>query len=173
MARKKSLTTGGRKMIEKAAACGCPEIRDEDWDLVEREWAPTAYYRKRLWMFFHLALGRSGKIAKARSELAAKGYTEAEPSQILVKDGFFAGAVLVAVTGDGEPGPAIVTVGPSKMVTKVSNGPKKELKGAVSGLLSYTRSKLGAHPRAVYFWQVDCDSCREPGMEHVVVLAEL
>ena len=160
-------------MVEKAAACGCPEIRDEDWDLTEREWPSTAYYGKRLWMFFHMPIGKAGRIAQARRELAEKGFTETEPSQVLVKDGLFAGAVLVAVSGEGETGPALKTIGPSKMVTKVSNGPKKEQKGAVSGLLSYIRSKLGAHPRAVYFWQVDCDRCREPGIEHVVVLAEL
>ena len=160
-------------MVEKAAACGCPEIRDEDWDLTEREWPSTVYYGKRLWMFFHMPLGQAGRIAKARRELAEKGFTEIEPSQVLVRDGLIAGAVLVAVTGEGEAGPAIKTIGPSKVVTKVSNGSKKELKGAVSGLLSYIRSKLGAHPRAVYFWQVDCDRCREPGTEHIVILAEL
>jgi hypothetical protein len=160
-------------MAEKAAVCGCPDIKDEDWDLAEREWPPTVYYTKRLWMFFHMPIGKIGKIAKVRRELAAKGFTETDPSQVLVKDGLFAGAVLIAVSGDGEPGPAIKTFGPANVVTKVSNGPRKELKGAVSGLLSYTRSKLGAHPRAVYFWQVDCDRCREPGIERVVVLAEL
>jgi hypothetical protein len=173
MALKKSLIAGGTDMVEKAAACGCPEINDEEWDLAEREWPATLYYGSRLWMFFHIPIGQAGKVSRVRRDLAAKGFTEAEPSQVLVKDGLFAGAVLVAVTGEGEAGPALKTIGPSKMVAKVSNGPKKEIKGAVSGLLSYTRSKLGAHPRAVYFWQVDCDSCREPGQEHVVILAEV
>ncbi len=160
-------------MVEKAAGCGCPEISDEEWDLTEREWPSTAYYSKRLWMLFHVPIGQKAKIARVRRELADKGLTEVEPSQILVKDGLFAGAVLVAVTGGEDLGPALKTLGPSKMVTKVSRGSKKDLKAAVSGLLSYTRSKLAAHPRAVYFWQVDCDRCREPGIEHVVVLAEL
>ncbi len=160
-------------MVKKAAGCGCPEIRDEEWDLTEREWPSTAYYSKRLWMLFHIPIGQAAKIVGVRRELAEKGLKEVEPSQVLVKDGLFAGAVLVAVTGEGEPGPALKTLGPSKMVTKVSRGSKKDLKAAVSGLLSYTRSKLGAHPRAVYFWQVDCERCREPGIEHVVVLAEL
>ncbi|MFA5867773.1 MAG: hydrolase [Actinomycetota bacterium] len=160
-------------MVEKTAGCGCPEIRDEEWDLAEREWPSTAYYSKRLWMFFHIPIGQSNKIAKVRRELDDKGLAEADPSQVLVKDGLFVGAVLVAVTGEDVSGPGIKTIGPSKVVTKVSRGSKKDLKAAVSGLLSYTRSKLGAHPSAVYFWQVDCDRCREPGIDHVVVLAEI
>jgi hypothetical protein len=160
-------------MVKKAADCGCPKIRDEDWDLTEHEWPSTVYYGKRLWMFFHIPIGKTGKIAKARRELAERGLSETEPTQILIKDGFFAGAVLVAVTGASEEVSSLRTIGPMKVVTKVSNGPKKELKGSVSGLLSYIRSKLGAHPRAVYFWQVDCDRCREPGIERVIVLAEL
>lgn len=160
-------------MVKKATGCGCPEIRDEEWDLTEREWPSTAYFSKRLWMLFHIPLGQAAKIASVRRELADKGLKEVEPSQVMVKDGLFAGSVLVAVTDEGKSDIAIKTLGPSKMVAKVSRGSKKDLKATVSGLLSYTRSKFGAHPHAVYFWQVDCDRCRVPGIEHVVVLAEL
>lgn len=160
-------------MKKRNPACGCPEILDEEWDLTERDWEERKFYKKRLWMLFHMPVGQAGKIAAARRDLAEKGLKETDPPQVLIRDAMLAGAVLVAVANDDVSDKSIVTLGPSKIVTKVSRGSKKELKGAVSGLLSYVRSKFGAHPRSVYFWQADCDTCREPGQEHIVVLAEL
>jgi hypothetical protein len=160
-------------MAAETAACGCPEVRDEDWDLVEKEWEQTAYYSKRLWMFFHNAIGSARRIAAARAELSAKGLKEKEPAQVLIKDGLFAGAVLVAVADAAGSDAQLVTLGGTKTITKVARGSKKEIKAAVSGLLSYVRSKLGAHPRTVYFWRVDCETCRVPGEEHTIILAEL
>lgn len=160
-------------MAAETAACGCPEIRDEDWDLVEKEWDQTRYFSKRLWMFFHTPFRPAAKTAAARAELAGKGMKEKEPAQVLIKDGFFAGAVLVAVADATETNPELITMGGAKIVTKVARGSKKEVKAAVSGLLSYVRSKLGEHPKAVYFWRVDCDACCVPGQEQTIILAEL
>lgn len=158
----------------KTAACGCPEVPDDEWDLAEREWDTTLYYTKRLLMLFHIPVLKTRQIAKVHRELADKGFTELQPTQVMIKDGLFAGAVMVAVTeSEITASPVLRTLAGSTVVTKIVRGSKKDAKSAVSELLSYVRSMRGAHPKAVYFWRFDCDRCREPGQENAVIIAEL
>lgn len=156
------------------SACGCPVIEDVAWDLVERSWDDTQYYSKKIPMLFHLPIGRAGREAKARQELKAAGLTETTPTVTLLRDGMFSGTLLIAVD-KAVPGtePRMLSLAGATIIAKVATGTRRDVGAAVSSLLSYVRTKAGKHPKAVYFWRIDCPNCAEPPSRRTVILAEL
>lgn len=157
-----------------AKNCGCPELSTEEWDLAERELGGTVYFTSRLPMFFHIPIAASRTEAKANAAIAAAGLTRAESGEILIKDGLFIGQLMIAVT-DTEIGtnPRLVSLNGAKIISKVVTGTRRDLSAGVSGLLSYIRTKAGTHPKAVYFWKIDCLRCGEENISTTVVLAEI
>lgn len=154
--------------------CGCPAIVDEDWDLTERDADETVFFSQPLWMLFHIPLGRKRARQKLGEALAKFGLKEAEPRIEMLKDGLFRGAVMVAVKEripESEKG--LITWQDSKLISKVVSGNRRETSAAVSGLLSYIRSKTGRHPKEVYFWRVDCESCGDKASPRTVIIAAL
>lgn len=154
--------------------CGCPELATEEWDLVERELGDTVYYLSRLPMFFHIPIMRSRAQAKAIDALRAAGLEQAESGEILSRDSLFAGKLLIAVKNElTAENKRLVTLKGAKVISKVVSGSRRDLSAGVSGLLSYVRTKAGTHPKAVYFWKVDCLRCGEENASTTVVLAEI
>jgi hypothetical protein len=162
------------RMDFTAKACGCPEISTEEWDLAEREMGGTIYYSVRLPMFFHIPLMAARTEAKAISALREAALEQAESGEILVRDGLFSGRLLIAVKNTDVTGNAkLRTLAGAKVISKVVTGTRKDLSAGVSGLLSYVRTKAGTHPKAVYFWKVDCLRCGRENESTTVILAEL
>lgn len=154
--------------------CGCPELATEEWDLAERELGDTVYYSSRLPMFFHIPLMAARAEAKAIAAIQQSGLELADSKQVLVRDGLFAGRLLVAVKTDSTAGNSrLMTLNGSRVISKVVSGNRRDLSAGVSGLLSYIRTKAGTHPTAVYFWKIDCLRCGEENASTTVILAEI
>ena len=154
--------------------CGCPAIVDEDWDLVERDADDTVFFAQPLFMFFHMPLARKRALKKVDEAFIKFGLSPAEPRLELMKDGLFRGAIMVAVnerTPEAEK--RLNTWQGAKLISKVVSGNRRQTSAAVSGLLSYIRSKTEQHPKDVYFWRLDCESCGEKGSSRTVILAAL
>lgn len=154
--------------------CGCPAIVDEDWDLTERDADETVFFSQPLWMLFHIPLGRRRALRKLDEALAKFGLSAAEPRLELLKDGLFRGAIMVAVKKrTPEADKRLTTWQGAKLISKVVSGNRRQTSAAVSGLLSYIRSKTEQHPKDVYFWRLDCESCGAKGSSRTVILAAL
>ncbi len=160
-------------MNSNVKTCGCPNIVDEDWELKETEWSETTYFRMKIPMFFHVPIGLNRKLRKAREKLLEKGYIEALPHTVMLKDGFFSGLILVAIepTAAREPDMEVIPAG--SIITKVFKRGEKSLNKTVAELLSYVRSKTDEHPSAVFFWLVTCEECMGREQEKTVIIAKL
>ncbi len=156
------------------SACGCPVIDDVEWDLVERQWDDTPFFTTKMPMFFHLPIGRGRREEKARRELAAAGLIEATPNVVLLRDSLFRGSLWIAVDKPAlDMGSRMSSLAGANVIAKVSSGSRRDVMAAVSSLLSYVRTKSGKHPKAIYFWQIDCTRCAETPARRTLVLAEL
>lgn len=161
-------------MDVSAKPCGCPELVTEEWDLVERELGDTAYFTANLPMLFHLPLMAARAEAKAIAALRSADLEQADSGEILVRDGLFAGRLLIALKdAKGADNPRVMTLSGAKIISKVVTGTRKDLSAGVSGLLSYVRTKAGTHPKAVYFWKIDCLRCGEENASTTVIMAEI
>lgn len=160
-------------MKSNVKSCGCPNIVDEDWELKETEWTETTYYRMKIPMFFHVPIGLNRRLKKAREKLLEKGYNEAIPHTVMLKDGLFSGSILIGTEPTATREPDIEVVPSGSIITKVFKRGEKSLNKTVAELLSYVRSKTDAHPSAVYFWLVMCDECMGREQEKTVIIAKL
>lgn len=159
-------------MEQNAKICGCPEIQDEEWDLAEHEWGKKYFMSQRVWMFFHLPVGLTGRIKKTIQKVRDNDLEMTVPRRIMLEDGLFSGRVLVEVKPQESQAPGIVVFEPATMIGKVFIGEKGLNKG-VAELLSYIRSKFDKHPSSVFFWYITCEECGKDQKNKTVILAEL
>ncbi len=156
------------------SACGCPVIEDVEWDLIERQWDDTPFFKTGILMFFHLPIGRRRREEKARRDLAAAGLTEATPNIVLLRDALFMGSLWIAVDKSmPDMASRMSSLEGETMIAKVASGSRRDVMSAVSSLLSYVRTKAGKHPKAIFFWQIDCTRCAQTPARRTLVLAEL
>ena len=151
--------------------CGCPIIRNVEWEGKEFDWQGKTFFAEPVRYFFTVPMDVEQKMQEAAEIIEKRGYMVEEPLMILVKEGPFAGTIYVAILPPEAQDPQVVTFPQSKFTATVVE--RKEPK--IGPLLKAFRTKLkamGKRVKGLYLWHVTCPTCSRVEGYKTVVFAE-
>ena len=152
--------------------CGCPVVTAEQWEGQQFNWKDKTFFQEKVNYLFKAPLNVEGKVQVAAEAIEKRGYMLEEPLMILMQEGTFSGAVLVAILPPDAKDPQVVTFGESTVCSTVF-----ELNDAKIGPgVKDFRAKLqaqGKRVKNVYLWHVTCPNCTQIEGFKTVIFAEL
>lgn len=152
--------------------CGCPVIRNEEWDGRTFNWDGKTFYSEKVNHFFKVPLNVENKMAEAAEAIEKQGYMLEDPLMVLVREGTFSGAVYVAILPPDGQDPNVVTFENSVIETAVYQRRDSKVGPGVKAF----RKKLegqGKAVKGVYLWHLGCPSCSAIEGYKTIIFAEL
>ncbi len=152
--------------------CGCPDIRNEDWEGRTFNWEGKTFYAEKVNHFFKVPLNVENKMVEAAEAIEKQGYMLEEPLMVLVREGTFSGAVYVAILPPEGDDPNVITF--PNTVIEASVYDRKESKVG-PGVKAFRKrlEKQGKPIRDIYMWHLGCPECAARDGYKTILFAEV
>jgi hypothetical protein len=159
------------KLYEGAETGCCPRFEPGPWDQKEITFKDKLFIKDHVTSFFHIPLN-FGKVMVRNMERIAKAGALADKPLMLVDENSLWGAdVYIAVAKD-VPGSQMTRVS-GTFLTKVFEGPYKNIRKWVKEMMDYVASKQKDF-RKLYFFYTTCPKCAKfYGKNYTVLLAQV
>jgi len=158
------------KLYDSETGC-CPRFNPQPWDEKEVIFKDKLFIKDHVMSFFHIPLN-FGKVMVKNMEMIVKANALA-PEPLLLSDetSMWGADVYIAVSKE-VPGAKMARIS-GTFLTKVFEGPYKNIRKWVKEMMSYVQSKSKS-PQKLYFFYTACPKCAEYyGKNYIVLLAKV
>lgn len=154
----------------KSTGC-CEPFNPEPWEEKELDWNNKLFVKDHVTSFLHIPLNMGGKVVKNMALIEKAGAKA--PYQLMLSDeGSLWGADIYIDVLKDVPGAQMATIS-GKFLTKVFEGPYKDINKWVKEMEQYVKSKSKIIKK-IYFSYTTCPKCAKAyGKNYVVLFAEV
>jgi len=149
----------------------CPRFEPDPWDDKVITWEKKPFLQDRVLSFLHIPLNFGAVMKRSMAAIEAAG---AIPDQVVVlsdENSLWGADVYVAISKD-IPGARTTTLS-GTFLTKVFEGPYRNMRKWIGDMKSFVKSREKAFQR-LYFFYTTCPKCsKKYGKNYVVILAQL
>jgi hypothetical protein len=149
----------------------CPRFEPDPWDDKVITWEKKPFLQDRVLSFLHIPLNFGAVMKRSMAAIEAAG---AIPDQVVVlsdENSLWGADVYVAISKD-IPGARTTTLS-GTFLTKVFEGPYRNMRKWIGDMKSFVKSREKAIQR-LYFFYTTCPKCsKKYGKNYVVILAQL
>jgi len=149
----------------------CPKFNTAPWEEKEISWENKIFVVDRVRSFFHIPLNFGAVMKRIIAKVEASKAKKEDMIVLADEDSLWGTNVFVEVTGDVAHGKMTALSG--KFLTKVFEGPYKNMGGWIKEMKQYVTSK-NKELKGLYFYYTTCPKCaKEHGKNYVVLLAKI
>lgn len=153
---------------ESETGC-CPRFDPGPWDGVEVVLNDKLFLKDHVRSFLHIPLGFGKMMVKNVERIAAADALSEEPLMLVDEKSLWGADVYIAVSKE-VPGADMATIS-GTFISKVFEGPYKDMRKWIKEMKSYVKSK-GVEPGKLYFFYTTCPACAKVyGKNYTVILA--
>lgn len=149
----------------------CPKFEPDPWDDKEITWENKQFLQDRVLSFFHIPLNFGAVMKRSMAAIEA---ADAIPDEMVVlsdENSLWGSDVYIAISKD-VPGARTTTLS-GTFLTKVFEGPYRNMQNWIKEMKSFVRGKGKAFQK-LYFFYTTCPKCsKKYGKNYVVILAQL
>ena len=151
--------------------CCCPEFNPEPWDEQEIVWAGRKFVKDRVTSFLHIPLNFGSVMKRIMGRIEASGVECKDMITLADEDSLWGTNVFVDVSGEVQD--AEMTTISGAFLSKVFEGPYKNMRHWIEEMDEYVRSK-GKTEKMRYFYYTTCPKCaKKYGKNYVVILSQV
>jgi hypothetical protein len=149
----------------------CPPFDPNPWQDKVVTWDKKLFLQDRVRSFLHIPLNFGAVMKRSMANISAAG---AIPDQMIVltdENSLWGADVYIAISKE-LPGARTTTLS-GTYLTRVFEGPYRNIRGWISEMQSFVKSKGKAFQR-LYFYYTTCPKCaKKYGKNYVVILARI
>ncbi|ADG83209.1 hydrolase [Thermincola potens] len=152
--------------------CFCPGMTEEEfmnWDMQENDWTGKTFYQVKVPMISHFPVAPELKIFRVMAEIEEKGFRTVAPPLIVFNDGMLMGSLMVEIVSPGGKYANVVTMGPTRMISKVYTGPRHLVPKALKEFDRLLMSRK-IITNDYYFWFLTCKNCNKRSKENKTII---
>jgi hypothetical protein len=158
-------------LYEDAETGCCLRFDPEPWEEKEITWENRLFLKDRVRSFLHIPLNFGQVMVRNMEKIQAAEALTAEPLLLADENSLWGADVHIAVTKE-VPGAEMVRIS-GTFLTKVFEGPYKEIKSWVEEMQTYVESR-GKNIKKMYFFYTTCPKCAKYyGKNYTVILAQV
>ncbi len=149
----------------------CPRFDPQPWDEKEITLDNRLFVKDRVRSFLHIPLNFGQVMVRNMQRIAAAEAAAPEPMVLSDENSLWGSDVYIAVTKD-VPGAQMTRLS-GTFLTRVFEGPYKDIRTWVAQMKTYVESKKKAMEK-LYFFYTTCPKCAKVyGKNYVVLLAKV
>jgi hypothetical protein len=159
------------KLYENSETGCCPRFEPGPWDGKEVTFKDRLFIKDHVTSFFHIPLN-FGKVMVRNMEKIAQAGAIADKPLMLVDENSLWGADIYIAVSKAVSGAETARIS-GTFLTKVFEGPYKNIRNWVKEMTGYVQSKRKS-PQKLYFFYTTCPKCAEYyGKNYTVLLAKV
>lgn len=158
-------------LYEKSETGCCPRFNPQPWDEKEVTFKDRLFVKDHVRSFMHIPLNFGKVMVKNMEMIQQAGALVPEPLMLSDESSLWGADIYIAVSKD-IPGAKMTRIS-GTFLTKVFQGPYKDIRKWVQEMTNWVRSK-GKQFKKIYFFYTTCPKCAEYyGKNYVVILAQV
>ena len=159
------------KLYEQSETGCCPRFNPEPWDEKEITFQDKLFVKDHVWSFFHIPLNFGKVMVKNLERIKEAGALVPVPVMLSDEKSLWGADIYIAVAKE-VPGAEMVRVS-GTFLTKVFEGPYKDIRNWIKEMKTYVESKARKIEK-MYFFYTTCPKCAEfYGKNYTVILAKV
>lgn len=159
------------KLYEQSETGCCPRFDPGPWDDKQVVFQDKLFIKDRVRSFFHIPLNFGKVMVRNMERISEAKALPPEPLMLSDEDSLWGADVYIAVARE-VPGAEMVRLS-GTFLTKVFEGPYKNVRNWVQEMKAYVESKA-KEIKKMYFFYTTCPKCAEfYGKNYIVILAEV
>jgi hypothetical protein len=159
------------KLYEESETGCCPRFNPEPWDEKEVTFQDKLFVKDHVRSFFHIPLNFGKVMVRNIERISEAQALPKEPLLLSDEKSLWGADVYIAVAKE-VPGAEMVRIS-GTFLTKVFEGPYKNIRHWVGEMKAYVESKAKAMKK-MYFFYTTCPKCAKfYGKNYTVILAEI
>ena len=159
------------KLYEQSETGCCPRFNPEPWNEKEITFQDKLFVKDHVRSFFHIPLNFGKVMVRNREKIVEAEALAKEPLLLSDEKSLWGADVYIAVSRE-VPGAEMARIS-GTFVTKVFEGPYKDVRKWVEEMRAYVESKAG-EIKKMYFFYTTCPKCAKfYGKNYTVILAEV
>ncbi len=158
------------KLYDSETGC-CPRFNPQPWDEKEVTFKDKLFIKDHVISFFHIPLNFGKVMVKNMERIVKANALAPEPLLLSDENSLWGADVYIAVSKE-VPGAEMARIS-GTFLTKVFEGPYKNIRKWVKEMMGYVQSKRKS-PQKLYFFYTTCPKCAEYyGKNYTVLLAKV
>jgi hypothetical protein len=159
------------KLYENSETGCCPRFNPEPWDQKEITFQDKLFVKDHVRSFFHIPLNFGKVMVKNMEMIKDAGALVPIPVMLSDENSLWGADIYIAVAKE-VPGAEMARIS-GTFLTKVFEGPYKDVRKWVQEMKVYVKSKA-KQMKKMYFFYTTCPKCAEYyGKNYVVILAQI
>ena len=159
------------KLNEESETGCCPRFNPEPWDKKEVTFQDKLFVKDQVRSFLHIPLNFGKVMVKNTERIKEAGALAPEPFMLSDEKSLWGADIYIAVAKE-VPGAEMARIS-GTFLTKVFEGPYKDVKKWVEEMKTYVKSKA-REIKKMYFFYTTCPKCAKfYGKNYTVILAEV
>ena len=159
------------KLYEEAETGCCPRFNPDPWDEKEVTFQDKLFIKDHVRRFFHIPLN-FGKVMVRNMEKISEAQALTPKPLLLSDEKSLWGADIYIAVAKEVPGAEMVRIS-GTFLTRVFEGPYKNIRHWVKEMKAYVESKAG-EIKKMYFFYTTCPKCAKfYGKNYTVILAQV
>ncbi|MGB2809473.1 MAG: hydrolase [Sedimentisphaerales bacterium] len=159
------------KLYEEAETGCCPRFNPDPWDEKEVTFQDKLFIKDHVRSFFHIPLN-FGKVMVRNMEKISEAQALTPKPLLLSDEKSLWGADIYIAVAKEVPGAEMVRIS-GTFLTRVFEGPYKNIRHWVKEMKAYVESKAG-EIKKMYFFYTTCPKCAKfYGKNYTVILAQV
>ncbi len=159
------------KLYEQSETGCCPRFNPEPWNEKEITFQDKLFVKDHVRSFLHIPLNFGKVMVRNMEKIQAAEALVPMPIMLSDENSLWGADIYIAVAKD-VPGAKMARIS-GTFLTKVFEGPYKEIKKWIQQMKAYVKSKNKAFEK-LYFFYTTCPKCAEYyGKNYVVILAKV
>ncbi len=159
------------KLYEKSETGCCLRFDPKPWDKKEVTWKNKLFVKDTVRCFFHIPLNFGQVVVRNIEKIKAAGALPKQPVMLSDEKSFWSSDIYIAVGREVRNAEQARISG--TFLSKVFEGPYKNIGGWINEMKEYAKSK-GSIMKKLYFFYTMCPKCAKfYGKNYVVILAQV
>ena len=159
------------KLYEDSETGCCPRFNPEPWDEKEVAFQDKLFVKDHVRSFFHIPLNFGKVMVKNMERIQQAGALVPTPVMLSDEKSLWGADIYIAVAKE-VPGAEMAKVS-GTFLTKVFEGPYKDIRNWIKEMKAYVESKARKIEK-MYFFYTTCPKCAEfYGKNYTVILAKV
>ncbi len=159
------------KLHEQAETGCCPRFNPEPWDGKEITFQDRLFVKDRVRSVLHIPLNFGSVMVRNMGRIEAAGASPPEPLLLSDENSLWGSDIYIAVSKE-VPGAQMARIS-GTFLTRVFEGPYKDVRKWVTQMATYVESKKKVMEK-LYFFYTTCPKCAKAyGKNYTVLLAKV
>jgi hypothetical protein len=159
------------KLYEKSETGCCPRFNPQPWDEKEVTFKDRLFVKDHVKSFMHIPLNFGKVMVRNMERIQQAGALVPEPLMLSDENSLWGADIYIAVSKN-VPGAEMTRIS-GTFLTKVFEGPYKDIRKWVQQMISWVQSK-GKQLKKMYFFYTTCPKCAKYyGKNYTVILAQI